>query len=142
MTARLQDIEVVLADRPGSLAAFGETPPTGRGQPGGRRSFTIDSQAVAHFLVDDAARAHQALEVAGIAPVTIHDVIMLRLRQAVPGQLGLLAARMAEAGVNIAVQYSDHDHHLVLVVSAEHTTAAQKVADTWSAQRQTKVCVA
>ncbi len=49
---------------------------------------------------------------------------------------------MAEAGVNIAVQYSDHDHHLVLVVSAEHTTAAQKVADTWSAQRQTKVCVA
>jgi len=97
---------------------------------------------VAHFLVDDAARAHQALEVAGIAPVTIHDVIMLRLRQAVPGQLGLLAARMAEAGVNIAVQYSDHDRHLVLVLSAEHTTAAQKVADTWSAQRQTKVCVA
>jgi len=39
MTARLQDIEVVLADRPGSLAAFGETPRTGRGQPGGRRCF-------------------------------------------------------------------------------------------------------
>ena len=34
---------------------------------------------------------------------------------------------------NIAVQYSDHDHHLVLVVPAEHTTAAQKVAGDWTA---------
>jgi len=95
-------------------------------------SFTIDSQAVAHFLVDDAARARQALEAAGIAPVMIHDVIMLRLRQAVPGQLGLLATQMAEAGVNITVQYSDHDHHLVLVVPAEHATAAHKVAAEWN----------
>ena len=133
MTARLQDIEVVLADRPGSLAAFGQTLGRAGVSLEGGGVFTIDSQAVAHFLVDDAARARQALEAAGIAPVTIHDVIMLRLRQAVPGQLGLLATRMAEAGVNIAVQYSDHDHHLVLVVPAEHTTAAHKVAGEWTA---------
>ncbi len=133
MTARLQDIEVVLADRPGSLAAFGQTLGRAGVSLEGGGVFTINSQAVAHFLVDDAARTRQALEAAGIAPVTIHDVIMLRLRRAVPGQLGLLATRMAEAGVNIAVQYSDHDHHLVLVVPAEHATAAHKVAGDWTA---------
>jgi hypothetical protein len=34
-----------------------------------------------------------------------------RLKQEVPGQLGLLARRMAEAGANIEALYSDHDHH-------------------------------
>ena len=41
---------------------------------------------------------------------------MQRLKQDVPGQLGLLTRRMAEAGVNIEVLYSDHDHQLILVV--------------------------
>jgi hypothetical protein len=35
---------------------------------------------------------------------------------AVPGQLGKITRRMFEAGVNIEVLYSDHDHQLTLVV--------------------------
>ena len=41
---------------------------------------------------------------------------MQRLKQDMPGQLGLLTRRMAEAGVNIEVLYSDHEHQLILVV--------------------------
>jgi len=53
-----------------------------------------------------------------------------RLKQAVPGQLGQLTRRMADAGVNIEVLYSDHDHQLVLVV--DDVTKGQQVADAWS----------
>jgi hypothetical protein len=56
-------------------------------------------------------------------------VVTLRLRQGVPGQLGLLTRRMADAGVNIRTQYSDHDHRLVLVVD-DHA-AAEQVATAW-----------
>jgi hypothetical protein len=48
----------------------------------------------------------------------------------VPGQLGQLTRRMAEAGVNIEVLYSDHDHQLILVV--DDVAKAQAVADAWS----------
>ena len=44
------------------------------------------------------------------------DVVTTRLDQTKPGQLGALARQLAEAGVNIEVIYSDHDHRLVLVV--------------------------
>jgi hypothetical protein len=37
-----------------------------------------------------------------------------RLKQAIPGQLGQLTRRMANAGINIEVLYSDHDHQLIL----------------------------
>jgi len=36
---------------------------------------------------------------------------------------------MAEAGVNIRVQYSDHDHQLVLVV--DELERGRAVADAW-----------
>jgi hypothetical protein len=43
-------------------------------------------------------------------------VLVQRLNQEVPGQLGRIARMMSDAGVNIEVQYSDHDHNLILVV--------------------------
>ena len=86
----------------------------------GRRSFPLHRRA--------AARA--ALEKAGIRVVAERDVIVQRLKQAVPGQLGQLTRRMAEAGVNIEVLYSDHDHQLILVVDA--VERGQRVADQWS----------
>jgi hypothetical protein len=47
----------------------------------------------------------------------------------VPGQLGLLTRRMAEAGVNIEVLYSDHDHQLILVVDA--IARGREVSEAW-----------
>ena len=54
----------------------------------------------------------------------------MRLKQAVPGQLGMLTRRMADAGVNIEVLYSDHDHQLVLVV--DDVAKARAVAEAWT----------
>ncbi|MGZ4809834.1 MAG: amino acid-binding ACT domain-containing protein, partial [Thermoanaerobaculia bacterium] len=52
----------------------------------------------------------------GIRVIGENEVLVQKLRQGEPGQLGKIARRMAEAGVNIEVQYSDHDHNLILVV--------------------------
>jgi hypothetical protein len=47
----------------------------------------------------------------------------------------MLARRMADAGVNIEVQYSDHDHQLVLVV--DDVSRAREVADAWTRENRT-----
>jgi len=52
------------------------------------------------------------------------------LNQAEPGQLGKISRRMAEAGVNIEVLYSDHDHRLILVV--DDIVRAQTVSEAWT----------
>ena len=46
--------------------------------------------------------------------LAVNDVVAQRLNQDQPGQLGKFTRRMADAGVNIEVLYSDHDHQLIL----------------------------
>lgn len=60
----------------------------------------------------------------------VRDVVVQRLKQAVPGQLGQLTRRMADAGINIEVLYSDHDHQLVLVV--DQPEEARVVSAKWA----------
>jgi hypothetical protein len=55
-----------------------------------------------------------------------------KLRQDVPGQLGMIARRMAGAGVNIVVVYSDHVNQLCLVV--DDLEKGRAVSDTWQAE--------
>ena len=62
----------------------------------------------------------------------MRDVLVQRLRQAVPGLLGQLTRRMADAGVNIEVLYSDHHNQLVLVV--DDADKGREVADRWRAE--------
>ena len=108
----MKDLGIQLDDRPGALAEMGEAL--------GRAGVSIEGggvwNGVAHFLFADAAAARRALEDAGIRLIEENDVVIQRLDQAQPGQLGLFARRMADAGRNIRVQYSDHDRQLILVV--------------------------
>ncbi|MGB3275061.1 MAG: hypothetical protein WBA82_02615 [Castellaniella sp.] len=60
----------------------------------------------------------------------VRDVVVQRLKQEVPGQLGQLTRRMADAGINIEVLYSDHDHQLVLVV--DQPEEARVVSAKWA----------
>jgi len=124
------DVEILLEDCPGSLGRMGTT----LGQAGisveGGGAWVTEGRGVAHFLFEDGAAASKALGNAGITVGRVREVVLLRLKQAVPGQLGILTGRMADAGVNIETLYSDHDHQLVLVT--DRPEEAQRVADLWA----------
>ncbi|WP_454856401.1 ACT domain-containing protein [Promicromonospora soli] len=131
MSAGPQDLEVHLLDRPGALADLGQA----LGEAGvsleGGGVFTHDGHAVAHYLVRDGARALAAVTAAGLRPARVRDVVLARLEQEVPGQLGTLARRLGDAGVNVLVQYSDHVGNLVLLVDDADEPAAREVVARW-----------
>ena len=63
--------------------------------------------------------------------LTERKVVAQRLNQDEPGQLGKIARRMGDAGVNIEVMYSDHDNQLILVV--DDFEKGRRVSQQWSA---------
>lgn len=126
----MHDLEIRLQDRPGGLAAIGEALAAADISVEGGGVWSVGGVAVAHFLVAEGAAGVRALEAAGLS-VRAQDVLLLRLDQQRPGQLGALGRAMADAGVNVAVQYSDHDGRLVLVVDQPEPAAA--VARHWPA---------
>jgi len=112
----MKDLTIALDDRPGALAEMGAALGRAGVSIEGGGAFVINGQGVAHFLFEDGTAARAALEAAGITVLEERDVLVQRLNQAQPGQLGKITHLKAEAGVNIEVLYSDHDHQLVLVV--------------------------
>ena len=126
----MKDVTIELDDRPGTLATVGEVLGRAGVSIEGGGAWVVDGRGVAHFLFADAGAARAALEAAGIRVLQERDVVVQRLKQDEPGQLGGLCRRMAEAGVNIEVLYSDHAHRLVLVV--DDGTTARAVAEAWS----------
>lgn len=124
------DLEIHLDDRPGALAAMGRALGAGGVSIEGGGAWTAGSQGIAHFLFDDGEAARCALMAAGIHVAACREVVVQRLKQEVPGQLGELTGRMAAAGVNIAVLYSDHANRLVLVV--DDVVTARRIAREWS----------
>jgi len=96
----------------------------------GGGAWVVDGRGIAHFLFADGSGARAALEQAGIRVLAEREVVVQRLKQAVPGQLGQLTRRMAQAGVNIEVLYSDHDHQLILVV--DDVEKGRRVSDQWA----------
>jgi hypothetical protein len=112
----MKDLEIVLENKPGSLADMGEILGKNKISLEGGGVFQIGNNAIAHFLVEEAERARDILENAGIKCVRINDVLIQKLRQDTPGQLGSFCRQLANAGVNILVQYSDHSNQLIVVV--------------------------
>jgi hypothetical protein len=99
----------------------------------GGGAWVVNGRGVAHFLVADGDLARRALEAVGIRVVAVRDVIVQRVEQDEPGQLGKLTQRMGEAGVNIEVLYSDHDHQMILVVDDIEKGLA--VSEAWLRER-------
>lgn len=130
---KMYDLSVVLVDRPGALAKMGEALGRAGVSVEGGGAWVVDGRGAAHFLVADASAARAALEAAGITVAAVREVIVQKLDQGVPGQLGRLARRMADAGVNIEVLYSDHANQLVLVV--DDTKRGLAVSEAWTRER-------
>lgn len=126
----MKDLAIDLDHRPGALARMGEA----LGQAGvsieGGGAFMVGGRGVAHFLFHDGDAARAALEAAGIRVLEVREVLVQRLKQDEPGQLGKLTRRMAEAGVNIEVLYSDHEHQLILVV--DDMAKGRVVSEAWA----------
>jgi len=129
----MQDVAIELDDRPGALAEMGEVLGRAGVSVEGGGAWVVGGKGVVHFLFADGDEARCALENAGITVIAVRDVVVQRLKQAVPGQLGKLTRRMAEAGVNIEVLYSDHDNQLILVV--DDVEKGRFVADQWSREQ-------
>ncbi len=112
----MKDLSIRLADRPGTLAAMAEALGRAGVNIEGGGAFVVDGVGVAHFLVRDGAAARDALTDAGIELLAVNDVVTFRLDENRPGELGRMLRCLADAGVNVKVMYSDHDHRKILVV--------------------------
>lgn len=110
------DLAIQLDHRLGALAEMGEALGSAEVSVEGGGGFVFDGKGICHFLFDDGDLARTALETIGIKVLDVREVLVQRLNQDEPGQLGKIARKMAEAGVDIEVIYSDHQNQLVLVV--------------------------
>jgi hypothetical protein len=125
----MKDLEIILENKAGMLALMGETLGQHKISLEGGGVFANGNQSIAHFLVEDAERAREVLAEVGITVARINEVIIQKLRQDVPGQLGLFCRRLADADVNILTQYSDHANQLIVVV--DKYAKARKVSEEW-----------
>lgn len=125
----MQDIEILLENKPGSLALMGETLGKNKISLEGGGVFQNGEISIAHFLVEEAERAKVVLAEVGINVIKINNVIIQKLRQDVSGQLGMFCRKLANANVNILTQYSDHSNQLIVVV--DNYEEGKKVSDEW-----------
>ena len=126
----MKDLTTRLENRPGALAQMGAALGRAGVSIEGGGAWVVNGVGVAHFLFDDGVAAHNALEAAGIHVMEEREVVVQRLRQGELGQLGKLTRKMAEAGVNIEVLYSDHVGQLILVV--DDIAKAKLVSEEWT----------
>lgn len=123
----MKDLEIILENKVGSLALLGETL--------GKHQINLEGGGVfgagnAHFLVEEAEKAKEVLELVGIKVTQINEVIIQKLRQDVPGQLGMFCRELADAAVNILTQYSDHSNQLIVV--PDNWRKAKLVSEKWN----------
>jgi hypothetical protein len=103
----MKDLAIALENRPGALDGMGDALGRAGVSIEGRGAWVVDGRGVAHFLFEDGDTAGNALEATGIKVFGVNDVLLQRLNQSEAGQLRKLTRRMADAGVNIEVLYSD-----------------------------------
>ena len=125
----MRDLAIRLEHRPGALAEMGEALGRAGVSVEGGGAFVCDGQGVAHFLFEDTVAARKALEARGIEVLADREVLVQKLNQEQPGQLGRISRMMAEAGVNIDVIYSDHQNQLILVV--DDLEKGRAVSEAW-----------
>lgn len=125
----MYDIHVMLPDNPGTLGQFGSLMGRAGVSLEGGGMFTLGGAGHAHFLVEDGATAARAAEQGGLEVVAVREVLVRRLKQDLPGQLGAICSALGEASVNIITLYSDHANQLILVT--DDIDKARRVTAEW-----------
>jgi len=126
------DLAIRLENKLGEMARMGEALGVAGVSVEGGGGWVVDGKGYMHFLFEDGEAAKKALENVGIEVLEVREVLVQKLRQDIPGQLGKIARRMADAGVNIEVVYSDHANQLCLVV--DDFEKGKAVSDAWQAE--------
>ena len=99
-TQTIKDLSVSMEERPGTLADVAEALGKGGVNIEGICGFPVSGRGVGHILVQDAAKARQAIEGAGAKVTGERDVLVLEIADR-PGALGQVARKLAQAGVNL-----------------------------------------
>lgn len=99
-----KDLTVILDDRPGTLATLTEALGKAGINIDGLCGFPSEGKGVIHILVQDAAAARRAMEAAGFTVRGEREVLVLDAQDR-PGEVGQIARRIANAGVNIDLIY-------------------------------------
>lgn len=112
------DLTVVLEDRPGTMARLGEALGSADVNIEGACATTSGGKGEIHLLVEDAGAARTALEGAGVQVSGEREVLVVEAANR-PGELGRVAKRLADAGVNIELAYVAGGDRLVFGVDDE-----------------------
>ncbi|MBT0725334.1 amino acid-binding protein [Rosenbergiella sp. S61] len=127
----MYNIHVILKNQPGSLAEFGKIlGENGIGLEGGGVFSTDSISSHANFLVENGEAAQEILIKEGFKVLSISQPIIRKLKQEKPGELGSITNAIALAGINILVQYSDHNNRLILVT--DNDKLAREVTIDWA----------
>ncbi|HEY3006399.1 MAG TPA: ACT domain-containing protein [Kribbellaceae bacterium] len=108
------DLTLYLDDHPGELARVGEL--LGRAGVNVNGLCAVVSgggQAEVHLLIDDLSAAFDALAAADITVATEQEVVVIDVKDR-PGELGEIARKLGDAGVNITLAYLATNTRLVL----------------------------
>lgn len=115
------DFVLIPDDEPGVLARLGEALGAAGIDIEGLSAFTGQGRGVVHVLVPDAEQALRVLRDAGLDVRAARQVIVVDVDHG-PGALGMVARRLADAGVNIEQAYTAADNRLVFAVD-DHDAA-------------------
>lgn len=110
-----KDLSVLLEDKPGALAKLGEALGKAEINIEGVAGMTVVGRGVIHLLVEDAPKAHRALEANDIDVEGEREVLLIDVQDR-PGVLGNIARRLAREDVNIELAYLATANRLVLGV--------------------------
>jgi hypothetical protein len=111
------DLTIEVEDKPGSLAGIGEALGGSGINIEGLLGVGLEGRGIVHLCVQDGAAARKALEDAGISVTDESDAI---LGDAVagasdPGVMGMMARRIADAGINVKAAYIATGNRVVMV---------------------------
>jgi hypothetical protein len=111
------DLMISLDDRPGELARVGEALGAAGVNIEGLCGMGMEGRGLIHVCVMDATAAKAALEGAGLKVEGESDVILAEPIAAAdqPGSMGMMARRVADAGINVRVLYLATNNRAVVV---------------------------
>jgi hypothetical protein len=101
----MNDLTVVLDDKPGALADLGEATGGADINIDGMCATTAGGKGEIHVLVEDPAATREALEGAGIEVTGDREALVVEVEDR-PGTMAEVARKLGDEGVNIEFAYA------------------------------------